>query len=216
MNSAFHLSYNMVLNLLRVEGISPEFMLERCFYTFQNDANIPQYERGKENGRKEKLYKMKVLIIIPYSELLLLEKERDSMKIEQEEEIQSYYEIRKQLESYKQDVRDVVNHPSYCLPFMQPGRLVRIKHLDMDFGWGAVVNYSRAKSHNNRNDTDPAPPKYILDVLLYCDKNSTLSKDAEGKTIGVTPALPDADGTPLVSSRLITLMILGWYSLSLF
>ena len=47
MNSAFHLSYNMVLNLLRVEGISPEFMLERCFYTFQNDANIPQFERGK-------------------------------------------------------------------------------------------------------------------------------------------------------------------------
>ncbi|CDH60117.1 atp dependent rna helicase [Lichtheimia corymbifera JMRC:FSU:9682] len=176
MNSAFHLSYNMVLNLLRVEGISPEFMLERCFYTFQNDANIPQYQR----------------------ELLLLEKERDAVKIEQEDEIQSYYEIRKQLESYKQDVRDVVNHPSYCLPFMQPGRLVRIKHLDMDFGWGAVVNYSRAKSHNNRNDTDPAPPKYILDVLLYCDKSSTLSKDAEGRTIGVTPASPDADGTPLV------------------
>lgn len=134
------------------------------------------------------------------SELLLLEKERDAVKIEQEDEIQSYYEIRKQLESYKQDVRDVVNHPSYCLPFMQPGRLVRIKHLDMDFGWGAVVNYSRAKSHNNRNDTDPAPPKYILDVLLYCDKSSTLSKDAEGRTIGVTPASPDADGTPLVSS----------------
>ncbi|KAI7876062.1 antiviral helicase [Lichtheimia hyalospora FSU 10163] len=176
MNSAFHLSYNMVLNLLRVEGISPEFMLERCFYTFQNDANIPQYQQ----------------------ELLLLEKERDAVKIEQEDEIQSYYEIRKQLESYKQDVRDVVNHPSYCLPFMQPGRLVRIKHLDMDFGWGAVVNYSRAKSHNNRNSTEPATPKYILDVLLYCDKNSTLSKDAEGKTIGVTPASPDSDGTPLV------------------
>lgn len=130
------------------------------------------------------------------------------MKIEQEDEIQSYYEIRKQLESYKQDVRDVVNHPSYCLPFMQPGRLVRIKHLDMDFGWGAVVNYSRAKSHNNRNDTDPAPPKYILDVLLYCDKSSTLSKDAEGRTIGVTPASPDADGTPLVSS----ILSVWWYS----
>ena len=52
MNSAFHLSYNMVLNLLRVEGISPEFMLERCFYTFQNDANIPQYQQGMERKRK--------------------------------------------------------------------------------------------------------------------------------------------------------------------
>jgi ATP-dependent RNA helicase DOB1 len=41
LNSAFHLSYNMILNLMRVEGISPEYMLERCFYQFQNSANIP-------------------------------------------------------------------------------------------------------------------------------------------------------------------------------
>jgi hypothetical protein len=35
------LTYNMVLNLLRVEGINPEFMLERSFFQFQNYANIP-------------------------------------------------------------------------------------------------------------------------------------------------------------------------------
>lgn len=46
MNSAFHLSYNMILNLLRVEGVSPEFMLDRCFYTFQNNANVPRLEEG--------------------------------------------------------------------------------------------------------------------------------------------------------------------------
>jgi ATP-dependent RNA helicase DOB1 len=41
LNSAFRLTYNMVLNLLRVEGINPEFMLERSFYQFQNYSNIP-------------------------------------------------------------------------------------------------------------------------------------------------------------------------------
>ena len=41
LNSAFHLTYNMVLNLLRVEGINPEFMLQRSFFQFQNYANIP-------------------------------------------------------------------------------------------------------------------------------------------------------------------------------
>jgi len=30
LNSAFHLGYNMILNLMRVEGVSPDFMLERC------------------------------------------------------------------------------------------------------------------------------------------------------------------------------------------
>ena len=41
LNSAFHLTYNMVLNLLRVEEVNPEIMLERSFYQFQNYAAIP-------------------------------------------------------------------------------------------------------------------------------------------------------------------------------
>ena len=49
LDSAFHLGYNMVLNLMKVEGISPEFMLERCFFQFQNNANIPALQEGKSN-----------------------------------------------------------------------------------------------------------------------------------------------------------------------
>lgn len=40
-NSAFHLTYNMVLNLMRVEEINPEFMMERSFFQFQNYSSIP-------------------------------------------------------------------------------------------------------------------------------------------------------------------------------
>lgn len=47
LNSAFYLGYNMILNLLRVEGISPEFMLERCFYQFQNAASVAGLEKGR-------------------------------------------------------------------------------------------------------------------------------------------------------------------------
>ena len=47
LNSAFHLTYNMVLNLLRVEEINPEYMLERSFYQFQNYASIPQLYDSK-------------------------------------------------------------------------------------------------------------------------------------------------------------------------
>lgn len=41
-NSAFHLTYNMVLNLLRVEQINPEYILERSFFQFQNYSSIPE------------------------------------------------------------------------------------------------------------------------------------------------------------------------------
>ena len=46
LDSAFHLGYNMILNLMRVEGISPEYMLERCFFQFQNQTGIPHLDEG--------------------------------------------------------------------------------------------------------------------------------------------------------------------------
>ncbi len=42
LNSAFHLTYNMILNLMRVDDINPEYMLERSFAQFQNQATIPE------------------------------------------------------------------------------------------------------------------------------------------------------------------------------
>ena len=53
LNSAFHLTYNMVLNLLRVEEVNPEYMMERSFHQFQNYSNIPQiYANVKELEEK--------------------------------------------------------------------------------------------------------------------------------------------------------------------
>ena len=46
LNSAFHLTYNMVLNLLRVEEVNPEYMLERSFYQFQNNSAIPSKQQS--------------------------------------------------------------------------------------------------------------------------------------------------------------------------
>ncbi|KAL0083768.1 rRNA-processing arch domain-containing protein [Phycomyces blakesleeanus] len=174
MDSAFHLSYNMVLNLLRVEEISPEFMLERCFHTFQNDAHIPQYEE----------------------ELKKLEIEKNSMVLERQEEVEDYYNLRSQIETYSRDVRDVINHPTYCLPFMQPGRLIKVKRDDTDFGWGAVVNYSKVVQ-KGKQESDPENPNYLVDVVLYCSKDSSPSKDSMGQTVGVQPA-PEGEGIPIV------------------
>jgi len=48
-NSAFHLTYNMVLNLLRVEEINPEYMMERSFHQFQNYSEIPKLFQSECN-----------------------------------------------------------------------------------------------------------------------------------------------------------------------
>ncbi|CAA9989313.1 ATP-dependant RNA helicase, putative [Plasmodium knowlesi strain H] len=40
--SQFHLGYNMILNLLRIEGITPEFMIERSFIQYQMKKSLFQ------------------------------------------------------------------------------------------------------------------------------------------------------------------------------
>ncbi|KAG1054751.1 hypothetical protein G6F43_003251 [Rhizopus delemar] len=175
MNSAFHLSYNMILNLLRVEGVSPEYMLEKCFYTFQSDSNIPQFEK----------------------QLKQLEEEKNSIIIKDEEEISGYYELRKQIDTFTQDVHDVMIHPTYALPFMQPGRLVRVEHDKMDFGWGVILNHQKVFGKKRASDGE-REVNYVVDVLLNCSQDSSLAKDAAGQPTGVRPATNDDNRNLLV------------------
>ena len=153
LNSAFYLGYNMILNLMRVEGISPEFMLERCFYQFQNTASVSGLER----------------------ELHELEAEKANFDIADEGLVKECYDLRQQLKTYTQDMRDVINHPNYCLQFMQPGRLVKIRYQDQDYGWGAVVNFTAVKLDRGQRQEQELKPQesYIIDVLLQVAESKT-------------------------------------------
>jgi ATP-dependent RNA helicase DOB1 len=158
LNSAFYLGYNMILNLMRVEGISPEFMLEHCFYQFQNTSSVSGLER----------------------ELQELQSERDSLEIADEATIKEYYELRQQLTQYTKDMRDVINHPNYCLQFMQPGRVVHIKHQNRDFGWGAVVKFSARRPDPSKDAQEYSPQEgHILDVLLLVSDDSTVATQTQ-------------------------------------
>jgi len=166
LNSAFHLGYNMILNLMRLEGISPDYMLERCFYQFQNTASVA--------GLEKKLYE--------------LENKRDSMVMEDEAQIKEYYDIRKQLETFGSDVKAVYTHPSYSLPFIVGGRLVRVKHKDVDFRWGAVVNYSKRRGEIANAEKLKPQQEFVVDVLLQIASDSSVgSRASEELPPGVRP-----------------------------
>jgi ATP-dependent RNA helicase DOB1 len=174
LNSAFYLGYNMILNLMRLEGISPEFMLEHCFYQFQNSSSVSGLEK----------------------ELQELQIERDEMEIPDEATIKEYYDLRQQLTSYTKDMRDVINHPNYCLQFMQPGRLVHIKYKDYDFGWGAVVKFTpRRPAKKDSADEYPPQQSYILDVLLNVSENASVpTQTSTDFPIGIKPPVEGEKG----------------------
>lgn len=150
LDSAFHLSYNMILNLLRVEGISPEFMLERCFYQFQNHENIPEYEKQ-------------------YAEV---NEKISEFHIEDEESIKEYYDLRDHLKKYGDDVRTVITHPTHVIPYLQSGRLLHVKIKDVDYGWGVVVSFDRRNSPKNKKIELSPHESVIVEVLLWLTKSS--------------------------------------------
>lgn len=65
------------------------------------------------------------------------------MVVPEETIVADYFDLRTQLDELVKDVTDVITHPSYILPFLQSGRLVKVKHGNADFGWGIVVAFSK-------------------------------------------------------------------------
>ncbi|XP_072310829.1 exosome RNA helicase MTR4 [Eucyclogobius newberryi] len=177
LNSAFHLTYNMVLNLLRVEEINPEYMLEKSFYQFQHYRALP--------GVVEKMTK--------------LEEQYHAIEIPNEESVVTYFKIRQQLAKLGKEIQEFIHKPKYCLPFLQPGRLVKVKNEVADFGWGVVVNFCKK---SNAKSSAESEPLYVVEVLLHCSKDSV--KDSA--TEAAKPAAQGETGEMLVVPAMLHLL----------
>ncbi|XP_057976386.1 DExH-box ATP-dependent RNA helicase DExH9 isoform X2 [Malania oleifera] len=186
LNSAFHLSYNMLLNQMRCEDGDPEDLLRNSFYQFQADRAIPDLEKQAKD----------------------LEEERDSIKIEEEESLEDYYTLLQQYKSLKKDIRDIIFSPRYCLPFLQPGRLVCIQCTESDENspsfsiedqvtWGVIINFERVKGLSEGDDMSrkPEDANYTVDVLTRCSVNRD---GVAKKTIKIIPL--KESGEPIVVS----------------
>jgi ATP-dependent RNA helicase DOB1 len=120
-------------------------------------------------------------------ELAELETKRANINIQDEATIREYYELRKNLATFTSDMQTVISHPDYCLPFLQPGRLVHVKFGDYDFGWGAVVTYKSRKTKNPNEELE-AHQKFIVDVLLETAEGaSTATRTHTDLPSGVRP-----------------------------
>jgi hypothetical protein len=62
------------------------------------------------------------------AELKKCEEKYQSMGIDDEESVGNYFRIRQQLDTLGQELRSYILKPVYLLPFLQPGRLLRVGH----------------------------------------------------------------------------------------
>ncbi len=177
--SMFHLSYNMLVNLLRVEGIEPEYIIKRSFHQFQSESSVP--------AMKTKLREL-------HEKLVSQELNKD---VTYENQLREILTFKHQIEKYDEEISRIVSKPENLVPFLVPGRLIKIRN----WGWGAVVNFSKktlemvtktakdrailnlfqTESKGNLNNLEEIKDKnvemYFVDVILYC--KNTLDSGAK-------------------------------------
>ncbi|MCO5559779.1 hypothetical protein L7F22_013383 [Adiantum nelumboides] len=190
LNSAFHLNYNMLLNQMRCEESDPETLLRNSFYQFQCDRALPQLQ----------------------DQVSKLEKERDAIYIEGEDNVKNYYSLLEQSRKLRGEIRKIVLSPQHALPFLQPGRLARVlisgmleseetylQHEESTV-WGVIVNFEKVQSSSLSSVEETVRDKareagYMVDILANCVPNNEKSKSRT-----VRPVTLDEPGEPLVAS----------------
>jgi len=69
LHSSFYLNYNMLINSMKIEDTDPEYIIRRSFHQFEKDLTLPEIE----------------------SEMKLIEERLETIKIENEQEIEQIY-----------------------------------------------------------------------------------------------------------------------------
>jgi ATP-dependent RNA helicase DOB1 len=108
------------------------------------------------------------------------------MNITDEPTVKEYHMLREQLDMHTKDMRDVIMHPNYCLQYLQPGRLVKVKFKEYDFGWGAIVDVLLRKA--GKGEVLAPQESYIAQVLVGVSSDTGfVPQSNDGLPPGVRP-----------------------------
>ncbi|GIX63247.1 ATP-dependent RNA helicase [Babesia caballi] len=151
LDSSFHLGYNMLLNLIRIENTTPEFLIERSFLQFQRDTNSRKYQDELVRVRKEMEEKKALL---DHDELL---------------ELTQVYTLRKEIAEAKDAVGRLVANDLRTLNFLNYGRLVKLENEGHLWEWGIVFATPKIKINKSTYEKQKF---YIVDCLVLCERSS--------------------------------------------
>jgi ATP-dependent RNA helicase DOB1 len=147
--SSYHIGYNMVLNMLRVEDADPENLIRSSFHQFQQERNAPELER----------------------QALELRKEAAAISVESEAVVKEYEALTNLLAQKNDEIKALTMQPMYSVPFLQQGRMIQVRSDLVNWGWGVVVNLRRM------NGGSKGPKKATIVESSYIRSKSSVSVD---------------------------------------
>lgn len=155
--SSYHIGYNMVLNMLRVEDADPEHLLRSSFHQYQQEKNAPQLESQADE----------------------IMHQANSILIPKEDVAAEYFQWCRQLEKTREEISSWIRNTKYCTPFLQQGRLVQMSSHGVSWGWGVIVQArktnvqivggiaaEKGSGAKTLGHDGSSVQEYILDVLV--------------------------------------------------
>ena len=145
----------MLLNLLRVEDVDPEYLLRASFHQYQQECEAPALEQQADDLENE----AKAIDI------------GDGSK-ELESKVREYHQMNEQILIIERKMKKIMRKPQYVVPFLQSnGRMIKCSIEGEDYGWGVLISYKK-KSGGSAGSAGKmalsSGPEHSLDVLLEC------------------------------------------------
>jgi len=185
----------MLINLMRLEGADPDYMIQRSFHQFQKDRAALEIQDQKRDLEAE-------LTRIEDLRSVVQDDAQHGFNID--EAIADYYYLTKEAEKKRADIRQIVNRPDNIVPFLNPGRLLYMVDGVVEWGWGILVHACRRKLEVNPQKKKSAMAEeeeeeiqWVVDIFLPCEPGSlqenkavppTSSSKADGQVL--TMVLP--------------------------
>ena len=158
LNSSYRISYNMLLNMLRVEDVDPEYLLRASFHQYQQESEAPALEAQADQAEAE----ANSIEVVPGGT------EEDVAAVGE------YFGMDRQLLLTQRKMMKIQRRPEHILPFVQSGgRLIDVTIDGERFGWGIIVRYKRKAGTATAGSAGQAAlnaegPVHTIDVLLSC------------------------------------------------
>ena len=208
----------MLLNLMRVEDVDPEYILRLSFHQFQQESEAPALDIQADGLQSQ------ALAIVVGEE-----------GKEDEERTGEYFQLNQQLLLTERKILKITRKSQYVVPFLQtPGRMLDCTIDGENYGWGVLVSYKKKTGTGSGGSAgkmaSEAPgPEHTVDVLLPCvdrhfddTKSNDEVKEEDVSNIGLLwrgtalhcRAVTSEDDDKLVTNRVFTITLDDIHDLS--
>merc|ERR1712195_386487 len=111
-----------------IDGLSEDDkrlpQIRHSFHQFQSTKAVPTIQAELEEAKEK----------------------TDAIAIPDETVIAAYVSIESSIAQLKQQMRNIINTPQHALPFLQAGRVLRVRDDAGNVGWGTVLNFKKQEA----------------------------------------------------------------------